>query len=100
MNEEQLKAAMKAIETEVFTIKDSKAETYAPPFYAKNKFDAMRNVEAWVNDPKYGNLASHPEDFTIFAIGTFNPSNGLLDGYKETVSIINCAELSKKQKEI
>lgn len=50
---------------------DSKADTYTQPTVAQSNADAIRQFGILVND-KQGTLVSlHPEDFTLYRIGSF-----------------------------
>lgn len=61
----------------VYTLFDSKTEAYIPPFYAKAKGDAIRQITQVVNDKNSKqDFAKYPEDFTLFEIGVFDDSIG------------------------
>lgn len=61
---------------QMFTVFDSKAGAYLPPFYNNSNGSAMRNFSDTVNEP--GSLLyKHPEDFTLFHIGSFNDADGI-----------------------
>lgn len=53
------------------TIFDSKSETYSRPTVAASNADAIRNFELLVNDQQKTLVALHPEDFTLYRIGSF-----------------------------
>lgn len=59
----------------MFCVRDSKTEAYMPPFLAQNVVTAQRMLV----DVMEGNnsmLASHPEDFQLFHVGTFSEDTG------------------------
>ena len=59
---------MKGILVELY---DSKADTYTQPTVAQSNADAIRQFGILVND-KAGTLVNlHPEDFTLFRVGSF-----------------------------
>ena len=55
----------------IFTVFDAKAETYANPFVAQSTGMAIRTFADIANDTKHP-IGQHPEDYTLFEIGTFN----------------------------
>ena len=59
----------------LYTIYDSKAETYANPFLQRTNGEAMRNFADVCNqdDTQYH---KHPEDFTLLEIGEWNAITG------------------------
>jgi len=62
-------------QSNLYTIHDSKAEFYRPPFVARSKGEAIRMFAQGAND-KETQLAQHPEDFTLYQIGTFDDITG------------------------
>lgn len=65
----------------LYTLYDSKSETYSNPFTHNSLGDAIRSFTDAVNtgDPK-SLLVAHPEDFTLFHIGNYNEVNGSIEG--------------------
>lgn len=59
----------------ICTILDSKAEAYLPPFTMRSDAEAIR---AFGDSVEKGGtpLADHPEDFFLYAVGTFNQETG------------------------
>lgn len=55
----------------VYTVFDSKAEAYLPPFMATNDGVAGRMFSEACNDRK-SMLGKHPADYTIFEIGSWD----------------------------
>ena len=62
----------------IYTIHDVKAQNYGKPFYAFNDDVARRSFEQEVNNPE-STLNRAPEDYTLFCIGSFDDSTGLID---------------------
>lgn len=79
----------------IYSIFDSKAEAYSLPFYYQHEGQALRTFGDWVNDPNtpYG---KHPEDYTMFEIGTYDENNGYITQDKIT-SITNGLPLKQEQ---
>lgn len=59
----------------MFTIYDSKGEVFDKPFYLRTTLEAIRGFTDAINS---GNslLSSHPEDFTLHELATFNTLTG------------------------
>jgi len=57
----------------IFAVYDSKGRTFGQPFFAISKEVALRSVRSTVQDARADSLLSrYPEDFTLYALGTFN----------------------------
>ncbi len=61
-----------------FTVYDSKVEGYLRPFFMQTPNEAIRAFTELVNDPQH-QFGKHPEDYTLFEIGTFDESNGSIE---------------------
>lgn len=53
----------------IFTIYDSKAHAYLPPFFLPEAGMAVRVFSDCVNDKSH-QFSKHPGDYTLFQIGT------------------------------
>ena len=62
----------------VFTVYDSKAEAYLPPFYARSTGDAIRRFSDTANDVSH-DFNKHAADFTLFEIGEFDELQGVFN---------------------
>lgn len=60
----------------IFAIHDSKAKNFGPPFTYLTIDQALRGFEDAVNRP--GILQDHPNDFTLYEIGTYDDSDSSL----------------------
>lgn len=63
------------MKNKVFTVYDSKAEAYLPPFLAQTKGQALRSFADLAND-KSTNVGKYPEDFTLFELGEYDSIRG------------------------
>lgn len=71
---------------EMFTIYDSKVESFSPPFSAQTRGSAIRSFTDTCNDP--GTIInSHPEDFTLFVVGTFDDATAMFELVSTPVSL-------------
>lgn len=67
---------------ELFVIYDSKAQCYDKPMFVMNKNVLMRDVINMFKDPqqKSNTLLTNAEDYSIFKIGSFSKTTGLVQG--------------------
>ncbi len=61
-----------------FTVYDSKVDAYLRPFFLQTPAEAIRSFKDTVNDQQ-STISKHPEDYTLFEIGTFDESTGVLE---------------------
>lgn len=59
----------------IFTIYDSKANSFLQPFYCPNQSVAIRHFAHAANDPST-DIGRYPEDFNLHEIGTFDTDSG------------------------
>lgn len=59
----------------LYSVFDSKAEVWSPPFIARNSAEATRTFEQAVND---GNtmVCKYPLDYALFEVGSWDCDNG------------------------
>lgn len=58
----------------VFSVYDSKVESYFKPFYCQTKGEAIRSFTEISND-NTSQIGKYPEDFTLFEVGEFDDAN-------------------------
>lgn len=61
-----------------YTLYDSKAMAYLPPFLSQNNATAMRSLEQAVNDPNHV-VATTPRDYALFCLGEWDETTGTID---------------------
>jgi hypothetical protein len=64
------------MEHKVFSIYDSKTETYSKPFYMKTIGEATRAFGDLANN-KDTDVGRHPEDYTLFNLGVFEDTTAV-----------------------
>lgn len=62
----------------LFSIYDSKAEAYLPPFSFPARGQAVRTFADSCNDPAHM-FNKHPEDYTMFALGEFDDATATFE---------------------
>lgn len=61
---------------QVFTVHDQKVGAYLPPFCLANKAQALRAFTDTCSDINHA-FNKHPEDYTLFDLGTYDDSNAV-----------------------
>ena len=61
----------------LFTVKDSVANTFTPPFCMLTERDAIAGFTAVTNDSE-SQYSKHPKDFTLCCVGAFDSRSGLI----------------------
>lgn len=61
-----------------FTVYDSKAEAYLPPFFFTTTALAIRSFETAANQEEH-DFHKYAADFTLFKIGNFDDHSGRID---------------------
>lgn len=79
----------------VFTIYDSKTETYAQPNMMVNKGAYTRALLDAVNDAQ-SQLAKYPADFTAFEIGEWDDETATITMYSAKINLGNLLEYKNR----
>lgn len=82
----------------IFSVYDSKAESYLAPFYAPNGSVACRSLQQATQDPSHP-FCLYPEDYTLFEIGSFEDETGELTNLPANRSLISALEAKSQKKE-
>lgn len=70
----------------IFSVYDSCAESYLPPFFLPTKGQAVRAFSDCAKDPRHM-FGKHPEHYVLFEIGHFDDSNALIELHRAPVSL-------------
>lgn len=81
----------------IFSMYDKKAETYANPVMFEKPLLAQRAIENLLMDGGDSELHRHPEDFTLFHIGYFDPDTAAIEVISP-VAVINLHEAAARVK--
>lgn len=76
----------------VFTIYDSKSEAYCTPFYANARGQCIRNFVDSADSPESA-INKHPEDYTLFELGTFDDCKAVFEMHPTPISLGVAIEL-------
>jgi len=69
----------------VFSVYDSKAEAYLPPFFMQSEGQARRIFGDCCNDEGH-QFGKHPEDYTLFEIAEFDDGSAVVTPSKTPMS--------------
>jgi len=75
------------MELKIFSIYDSKAAAYLTPFFLPRTEMAIRAFVGCLKESDH-QFAKHPEDFTLFQVGSFDPNTAKFTDLKESVTVI------------
>lgn len=70
----------------IYSVYDSKANTWGQPFTSPTRGQAMRGWDQVTNDEQ-SEIAKYPEDFSLFEIGEFDTEKGALSPYQSPESL-------------
>jgi hypothetical protein len=76
----------------MYTIHDSKAEIFHPPYVKHSHGEAERDFTTAVNDERT-NMNKYPEDFNLYYVGSWDDNTGkaeLLDSPQHIIKAIQC----------
>ncbi len=65
----------------MLTIRDSAAEVYARPFFARAPGEAIRSFSDLVNEQDHP-IGEHPDHYTLFQIGSFDEQTGSVEAHE------------------
>lgn len=77
----------------IYSVYDSKAETYTPPFFQHHEAMAVRTFGDCCNDINH-TFGKHPEDYTLTDLGFYDDSTGTITQDK-IVSVTTGLQLKK-----
>ncbi len=76
----------------MFAIFDAKALAYLPPFVLPEVGMALRTFGDCVNSDDH-QFGAHPEDYTLFNIGSYDDKTGLISGLDTRCVVANGVEV-------
>lgn len=83
----------------IFSVYDSKSEAYMQPFFSPTKGSAVRSFIDSIQDHNTI-FCKHPEDYTLFEIGEFDDSTGILITLTTPISLGLALEYVKKDMQL
>lgn len=74
------------MKTKVYTVYDSKAESYLQPFFAQSNGAALRSFIEAINTAGH-QFNKYAADFTLFEIGEYDHSTGKISNNHTTINL-------------
>lgn len=87
----------------MYSLFDKKTLVFHPPIFSHNALDAKRYFVRMLRSDRQLNFCVFPEDFRVYAVGTFNDSSGELVSCKSpelVCELLSLVEGSENEKEI
>lgn len=82
----------------IFSVYDSKAEVYLPPFFMRTRGEAIRAFTSTSNDPE-SNISRFPLDFGLVELGEYDELKGRITPHNVPVSLGLASEFKAKAAE-
>lgn len=77
---------------------DVKAENFSQPWFVTTSASAVRSFTDLINNPeKSQTMHSHPEDFQLFEMGTFDDNTGKFDTYSPAKHLVTGSSVAKEK---
>lgn len=76
-----------------YSIFDKAAAAYNTPFFMHNKALAIRAFQDNVNSTEENNISKHPEHFSLFEVGEYDDSTGVITAHEKPEIISTALEL-------
>lgn len=76
----------------IISIHDAKAEAFLNPLVFQAKAQALRGFQDAVRNPEH-EMHKHPEDYTMFFCGWFDPETGQLEPAQPILALANGVEM-------
>lgn len=77
----------------MYALFDSAAKAYISPFFLAEDGQALRTFSDNVNSDHENNISRHPDQFTLFKLGTYDDSNAKIETLDAPLSLANGLEL-------
>ena len=80
----------------IVAIRDAASESYLQPQFVQTRGLALRSFGDEVNSQREGNLLNtHPEHFSLYEIGKFDPHTGRIDAPAEPEFITKATDVQR-----
>lgn len=84
--------------TKIFTIFDSKVGCYFTPVFGQNRAAMIRSFGDLANDKSH-HVGQHPEDYTLFELGSYSEDDASFDLHSTPVSLGVAIEFVKQREQ-
>ena len=83
----------------IFSVYDAKAEAYIQPMFFHSRGQAIRAFTDTANDPS-SQLCRHAGDFTLFELGDFDDSTGIVQMAEHASNLGKALEFKNPELEL
>lgn len=77
----------------IYTVKDKKSDSYGQIFTMKTDGLAIRVMQNAVDNPN-SEIAKYREEFSLYCVGEYDETSGLIKGYEDIKCIGQIADLT------
>ncbi len=82
------------MQLDIFSIYDTKADSYLQPFFTNNKATAIRTFSDLANQSDH-QFCRHAGDYVLFQIGTYDDSRGLVTALTANINLGSALEFQQ-----
>lgn len=76
----------------IFSIRDSKAESYLQPFFSPNVATAIRAVSQAANEPGH-NFNNYAQDYDLYQVASFDEMTGKIAGLDSPQHVVKLVDI-------
>lgn len=76
----------------LFSIRDSKAESFSPLAEFGTRMEAIRSLSDTMRDEE-SPFAKYAEDFSLFEVGSFDHATGWIEVHVQPICVVHAYEL-------
>lgn len=84
----------------VYSVYDSKGEFFDKPFIQRNAAEALRGFETAINSDHDSLLKRFPGDYTLFEIGSWDDTKGVINMHTAHANLGNGLQFRKDHPQI
>lgn len=83
----------------IFTVYDSKAETFGPMLHFSARGEALREFTNAANDPQ-SQIGRHPGDYSMFELGEYDDTTAVFHPHSSKINLGTAIEFKRAYTEI
>lgn len=83
---------------QVFTVRDSKSNTFGSPMFLQTVGTCIRSLADEVNKNQESMVYQHPEDFELFHLGQWDTDTARFELFPDPKSVVVCSQLKNGSK--
>lgn len=91
----QLRKRKFQMQLKMYSIRDSKAEAFNPPFYKNTHGEAERDFTTLVRDEK-SQVHQYPEDYDLYYVGSWDQITGKIEPLDTPQHIVKAVQVKER----